>query len=110
MIAAFRDITKNPENEVRLEAFLKREYPHVLIAEGQTQIQYPNEVLSQFSPGIVTLPRRTIVRASDVDKFIADKPISNHVIKDGVAYVEYLPVELAHLNSKIPSSNWLLRR
>lgn len=114
MVLVLEQIVKRDGGETALVDFLRQTFPHILtVTPTPTQpASQPGRqhVFDHYDPTLLTLPRRIILDSDDAARrFLADKPIGEYVVVDGKAYVEYLPTELAHLESKIPRENWQVR-
>lgn len=98
-----------------LEEFLKTKYPHVLdTPRGTAASKDTHNVFGgQFIQGILTYPRREIIRGNiktlerDVKRFLVSKISTDYLIIDDTAYIEYLlPGEEDH---KIPEKSWKIK-
>lgn len=122
MLEVLDAITKTDGGEQRLEEFLRKSFPHVL-AKAIVRETAPSPaagggpVFPHYDPQLMTLPRRRVITTAEangdleaaVRDFLRDKPLSDYVIVDGVAYVEYLPASLAPMAGQVPADNWQVR-
>jgi hypothetical protein len=111
MMATLKEIEAKGGGEA-LMAFLEKNYPTMVIHEP-TPMKADAEVFPGYNPGILTYPRRTMMTGPElerrVQRFMGDKLKSDHIIVNGVAYIEYLLPEDAALVAKIPDRNWMVR-
>jgi len=109
----------NSSGSERLALFLRKNFPQ-MIKSGTTATQKQDDsehlnshgVFDSYVPGILTYPRRIIFVGPkrelirEVRQFCLDKPVSDSIIVEDRAYVEYLDSTDLHLQDAIPLKNW----
>ena len=99
----------------KLVEFISVNYPY-MVDDGPVRaaavVRKNVPVFGYYNPGILTYPRRIIIKPEGrdlrraVQEFIFDKLKHDSIIVDNVAYIEYLTHADADVLNKIPSSNW----
>lgn len=114
MVEALEEVQKRDSSS--LIAFLRSNFPQVLLEENhKPQSLDRHGIFPEYSPGILTYPRRTILVGSRgklnrmLREFLNDKPVHDSVILDDRAYIEYLEVSDMHLKDAIPEESWLIK-
>ena len=84
-------------------------------ARGMIPARSRKTLFEDYVPGMMTYPRRMIFEGpvdtlkTMIKAFTADKIVSEHIIHDGRAYIEYLTSNDAYLKDSIPEQNWQIR-
>lgn len=102
-----RTIQKRGDEPVLL-AFLKEKHPHMLEGVPKPEVSY----FANFYTSVKSFPRRHMISGSaeelqtELHKFKQGKLVVDHIIIDGIAYIEFLEQKDKELRSSIPQSNW----
>jgi hypothetical protein len=104
-------IQKDGHEDV-LVAFLQQRFPTALLANPAPAGKIDNNIFPDFTPGVLTYPHRHIIDSGDniqqqIAEFLKDKGRSDILVKNGVAYIEYLLPEEKDMD--VPATNWLIR-
>lgn len=117
MIELVTILWKSEKHRISLLAFLRANYPLVLVEPADYSSQNYHNVFVHYDPTLNTIPRRKILTVSDaaisrrplsvlVDEFCGRQAYCDYVEIDDRVYIEYLPPELGHLVEEIPKKNW----
>lgn len=113
MLDILQKLDNIPNGMITLLRYLSKEFPFIIINDGPipqqtvqpvTDIINENRVFEFYDSEILTYPHKVIMTSgnlqSRINELIADKPQSDHIIINNVAYVEYLNHgETANANS-----------
>jgi hypothetical protein len=111
MLSILERITASPSGEDALKLFLQRNFPHIINVQ-----QPPPAFIESFSTGLFTIPMRTIVRgngskdaAVQASKYAETARAAKYdfMVIESLAYLEYVPPDMADLVDTIPPENWL---
>jgi hypothetical protein len=110
----------------QLKDFLRSAYPHIISDGGPPKVAVnyvthnKHNVFQHYDPTLATFPRRLIITVVDarqsnksldamVRQFCQMQAISEHIIIDDYAYIEYLPMEYTDIKDQVPEKNWQIR-
>lgn len=123
MVEILDNITKDAIKNQNLMAFLRSNYPSIIIEDKVNHDHSKDNkhrVFSHYDPNLSTWPRRIIFTNIDstsskrslsklVDDFCSENDYCESIIIENHAYVEYLPIGYKHIKDKIPTKNWQIR-
>lgn len=102
-----KQIQADEGGEEKLMSFLNDKFPYVL--DAPVRLKKAN-AFGDFYTNVLTFPRRHIMQGEGLEdrvkEFLKGKLVTDHIIIDGVAYIEYLNSTDKHLQNKIPENNW----
>lgn len=136
MLAILKTI-RSRNDEGRLISYLQEHFPQTVTAEPilvkpeqptrtaasvsgiaverTTAVQVrKTPVFGLYDSRLFTLPARAVIDGPDAEhkarEFLKGKSINDYVIVDGVAYVEYVPLDYVKYINKLTDDHWLTRK
>jgi hypothetical protein len=111
MMNLFEEIQQGGHEDT-LVAFLQQRFPTALLSNPAPVAKVDNNIFPDYTPGVLTYPHRHIIDSGEnvqqqISEFLKGKGRSDVLVKNGVAYIEYMLLEEKGMD--IPVSNWLLQ-